>query len=487
MEEEVYTLSPPPGVNIFLCMFDQFSNQSLMQRLTAVEYILTVMALVLYSGGPLNVILSDGYSQGEMQIAEPDYALTSLFFRLTYLLFAALLFSRWKTTIRALPASFVVIPLVGLAALSYLWSAFPGETLSSTITLIATTLFGIYIAVRYTPKQQLILLGWAFGTIVILSFTYALALPKYGIMGGVHAGTWRGIYTHKNTLGRMMTLSGTVFTLLLLGDRKNRILPAVFLGLSVLLILLTTSVAALVNLGIMLFIVGLCQILRTQYKWLVILAGSIGLLIGSALVAAAFNYETIVVDILEKDPTLTGRTNIWLSALDVIKAKPWLGYGYEAFWHGMEGPSAYIWREVMWPAPDAHNGYIELTLHLGIIGLTLFLVGYLINIVRSCMTVRQTSGSEFVWPLTYLAFILIANIPEQTLLKSNTIFWVLYVATTVTLFMPRDVDSEPSPKLTYYNAVGHAKYKQSYQATKAARRRRTKQPSGTRGVLETDR
>ncbi|MGK7888384.1 MAG: O-antigen ligase family protein [Leptolyngbyaceae cyanobacterium] len=410
------------------------------RRLLWLEQALTAAALMLYSGGPLNVVLSGGASQGDQQLSAPNYTLTTLCFLLSYLGVTALLFCRWKKTIRAIPASFAILPIVGLAALSYFWSALPDETLSSAIKLGGTSLFGFYIAVRYTPKQQLKILGWAFGLIVTLSLVYAIALPKYGIMGGTHAGTWRGIFTHKNTLGKMMTLSSTVFTLLMAGDRQNRRIYGVFLGLSVLLILLTTSKGALVNLLAMLSIIAVCRVFRTHYKWMVILVTSLSLIGAIAAVLLAINLETLVVDVLGKDPTFTGRTTLWESAAEVIKMQPWLGYGYEAFWHGMDGPSAYIWRDVMWPAPDAHNGFVELTLHLGFVGLGLFLIGYIVNVVRSLVRLRLTSGAEHVWPLTYLAYVFLSNIPEQGLLKSNNIFWVLYVALTVTLFMPTMAD-----------------------------------------------
>jgi O-antigen ligase len=406
------------------------------QWLTVLEQAFATAAIMLYSGGPLNVILSGGYSQGDRQIAEPDFGLTRSLFLVTYLVIAGLLVARWKRALGVIPYGFIIWITVGFAGLSYFWSSIPDETLSSTIALIGTTLFGVYIATRYTPRQQLQLLGWAFGLIVILSLGYAVLLPKYGIMGGVHAGTWRGIYTHKNTLGKMMTLSSTIFTLLVLSDRKHRTLLGIFLSLSVLLLLLSNSKGALVSLITMLGVVAVCQVLRANYRWVVVLLGSLALVVGAIAAILSLNLEAILVDLLGKDLTLTGRTTLWGHAIDMIKIQPWLGYGYEAFWDGMDGPSAYIWRAVKWSVPDAHNGFIELTLHLGLVGLTLFLVGYGINIVRNITVVRMTANVDFIWSLTYLIYIILSNITEQALLKSNNLFWVIYVTVTLTLFMP---------------------------------------------------
>jgi exopolysaccharide production protein ExoQ len=414
----------------------------LKRSLLLMEQVFTAAALMLYSGGPLNVILSGGFSQGDQQIAEPDYSLTRSIFLLTYVVVFGLLFSRWKQLVRAIPYGMIIWVMVGFAGLSYLWSDIPSTTFSSTVGLIGTTLLGTYIATRYTPKQQLQIFGWAFGLVIILSFVYAILLPKYGIMGGVHAGAWRGIYTHKNTLGKMMTLSSTVFTLLLLSDRKHRLILAGGLSLSIGLLLLTTSKGALINLIMMLAVIASCSVLRANYRWLVVLGGTLLLLTGAIATALTLNIETLVVDVLEKDLTFTGRTDIWASAAEMIKLRPWLGYGYDAFWNGMDGASAYIWRDLQWSVPDAHNGFVELTLHLGFVGLSIFLVGYVINLASSILKVRATSGTEFIWPLAFLIYLIPSNVYEQSLLKSNDIFWVIYVVVTLTLFMPVSTDSE---------------------------------------------
>lgn len=445
------------------------SAKPLRQWLLFAEQAFTAAALMLYSGGPLNVVLSGGFSQGDKRmVAEPDFALTRTLFLLTYVVIVGLLFIRWKRVVRAIPYGFIVWILVGFAGLSYFWSAMPGDTLSNTFRLLGTTFFGIYIATRYTPKQQLQLFGWAFGLIVLLSLVYVLALPKYGIMGGTLAGTWRGIYTHKNTLGKMMALSSTVFTLLIMSDRRHRIVLGIFLSFSVLLLLGTTSKGALVNLMTMLSVTVVCQILRAQYRWMVVLIGSLILVTGIIQTALLLNLETVVVDMMGKDLTFTGRVDIWMSAFELIKIHPWLGYGYEAFWKGMNGPSAYIWRDLMWPVPDAHNGFVELTLHLGFVGLGIFFGGYVINLIRSITKVRTTSGVEFTWPLLYLVYVFLSNIPEQSLLIPNNLLWVIYVTITLTLFMPiqkePQVSSSTSPRVRpVASRFGDLEYVDRYQ------------------------
>lgn len=406
------------------------------------EQAFTAIALLLHTGGPLNVILSGGYSQGDKQVAEPDFGLTRNLYLLTYLVVFCLLTIRWRKVLYVLQRDRYIWVILALVLLSFFWSEIPGRTLSRSFSFTGSTLLGVYFATRYTVKQQLQLLGWTFGLVVGLSLGYALLLPKYGIMGGVHAGAWRGIYTHKNNFGKMMTLSSIVFTLLLLSGQKQRLWFSLGLGLSVMLLLLSTSKGALVNVVAMWSAIAVCRLFRLQYHLLVISLGSIAIAAGGASLWLVDNLESIVVDVLGKDLTLTGRTDLWMSVLEMIKQRPWLGYGYQAFWNGLDGPSAVVWRAEAWRVPDAHNGFLDLLLQLGIVGMVVFLVGYFANIVGSIIRLRRMAGSEFIWPVPFLIFMILSNLPETSLMRANDIFWVLYVAIALSRLMPPEDNSQ---------------------------------------------
>ena len=402
------------------------------------EKAFTAIALLLHSGGPLNVILSGGFSQGDKQIAEPDFGLTRNLFLLTYIIVGLLLAVRWRKVVYILQRDRFIWIILALVLFSYFWSEIPKVTLSRSISFTGSTLLGLYFATRYTLKQQLNLLGWTFALIIGLSLVYAVLLPKYGIMGGVHAGAWRGIYTHKNNFGKIMTLSSAVFTLLLMDKPKAKLWVATGLGLSFMLLLLSTSRGALVNVLAMWAVIAACRLFRLQYHLLVISLGTIAIVGGTISAWVVSNLETIVVDILGKDMTFTGRTTLWLSIIDVIKERPWLGYGYQAFWSGLDGPSAPVIRAEGWLTPDAHNGFLDLVLQLGLVGLFVFLCGYIFNFFYYLKCLRDTSGIEFIWPLPFLIFMILSNLPETSLMRANDFFWVLYVAIALSRLMPSE-------------------------------------------------
>ena len=75
-----------------------------------------------------------------------------------------------------------------------------------------------------------------------------------------------------------------------------------------------------------------------------------------------------MVESLGRDPTLTGRTVIWDVVLSV-RGNALVGTGFESFWLGKRLHR--VWELTMPGLQEAHNGYLELYLNLGWIGVIL--------------------------------------------------------------------------------------------------------------------
>lgn len=69
--------------------------------------------------------------------------------------------------------------------------------------------------------------------------------------------------------------------------------------------------------------------------------------------------------------TLTNRTPLWNECMTYVEKKPWFGYGYDAFWTPYR--IYLISQHQGWSVPHSHNGYIELLLSMGVVGLVLYL------------------------------------------------------------------------------------------------------------------
>jgi len=140
-----------------------------------------------------------------------------------------------------------------------------------------------------------------------------------------------------------------------------------------------------------------------------------------------------VVGALGRNLTVSGRTQLWRLVMSAVAQRPWLGYGYSGFWLGWAGPSAGIWAQTGWMPPDAHNGWLDVLLALGAVGLGLFTVVLVLGFVRSVRYLRTHSTSIGQWPLMFFAFLVLTNLTESSFLVRNDIFWVVQVALTVRL------------------------------------------------------
>jgi O-antigen ligase len=400
----------------------------------------TVVCLLLYSSALLPLILSGGASEGEEGPAA-DYALIRLIFALIYLVTFFLLIARSKKVIYLLSKDRFIWVLVGTTIVSILWSSTPTMTQSRSISLVGTTLFGLYLAGRYSLKQQLQLLGWMFGIAIVLSLLFAVALPRYGIMGGIHAGAWRGIYTHKNGFGRIMILSAVVFLLLAIDAKKKRWLLWCGFGLSVSLLLLSKSSSSLINLMTLLALIPVLQTLRWRDDVMIPALSFIAIIGGSLYVGLTANANHLL-GLIGKDATLTGRGDLWPLVWEKIWQRPWLGYGYSGFWQGWDSEAASIWYAVGWEPPNAHNGFMDLWLDLGLLGVFIYFLGVSISLCRAVAWVRLSRTSDAFWPLIYLIGILLFNMSETTLLGNNSSYWVLHVAVVLSLLIRPAYKSE---------------------------------------------
>jgi exopolysaccharide production protein ExoQ len=399
------------------------------------ERVFVILSLIFYSSGPLTLLLTGGIGQGidEEVIAPVDYSLQQSIFFINYLISFFLLTIRWKNAIYTLSKDRTIWLLILIAVGSIVWSVSPQLTRPRSIALVGTSLFGLYLASRYSIREQLKLLGWSFALIIMMSFAFAILIPHYGVMiSGVHAGAWRGIYLHKNVLGKIMAISGIVFILLAMDSKEKRWLPWTGLGLSFCLLFLSRSSSSMINFLAMLAMVPIYNTARWRYHLMVPAIIAI-VILGGSLSLWLHENSAMLLGSIGKDPTLTGRTEMWPYILEMIWKQPWLGYGYSAFWNDWDSPGAYVWYAAKWTPPNSHNGLLDLWLELGLLGVLIFGIGFWQAGLRGLAWLRIEKSWDSFWPLLYLTYLILSNVGESALLSRNDIFFVLYVAVSFSL------------------------------------------------------
>jgi exopolysaccharide production protein ExoQ len=131
------------------------------------------------------------------------------------------------------------------------------------------------------------------------------------------------------------------------------------------------------------------------------------------------------------DSSLTGRDRIWDAVMTMIGERPWLGYGFAAFWRGVEGPSAEVWAAVGTTPPHAHNGLLDVWLQLGFVGVAAAVLFVATTCWRSARLARREWSFQHVLPLLLVAFIVFFNFSETTFASGNSLYWLLLVYVAV--------------------------------------------------------
>ena len=400
------------------------------------EKIFVVFTLFLSTSALIPVLIEGGNAGG---ISNDPYS--PKFFMGVYTITFFLIVIHQKNFVRAAQKDIWIWLFLGIVLASISWTFAPDVTPRRSVLLLGTSVFAIYMAMRFTLREQLQLLAWALGIVVILSFMFAIGLPKYGLMtvqeGGIHAGAWRGIMTHKNILGRLMVFSSMVFLFVAMSNPihnfRYRWIPWAGYILSVALIILSSSKSSLVVFLSLTVILLLYRSWRKNYNQLIPLMIALILTVGSIFTLLLDNLP-VVADALGRDLTLTGRTDIWNVMFDLIWERPWLGYGFNAVWRDWDNQvTAYLWRTLAWECPYGHNGFMDLLVELGFLGLSVLILSFITTYLRGVMWLRITRCIEGIWPLMYLTYLVMYNISESTLVETNSIFWIVYVSTVFSL------------------------------------------------------
>ena len=127
----------------------------------------------------------------------------------------------------------------------------------------------------------------------------------------------------------------------------------------------------------------------TTQRWVAKRTGVVHAMVAGivALALCALFADTggALVSSLGRNANLTGRTDIWKAVLS-IRINPLLGAGFESFWMGSRLER--VWDLTAPGIQEAHNGYLELYLNLGWLGLAM-LAGLIVTGYRNAIALYR--------------------------------------------------------------------------------------------------
>jgi O-antigen ligase len=392
------------------------------QQPSRLEKAYFIVALLILSGAVMPLLRQSNPSALTIELTDP---IQQYVYGLVYLVGFGLYLRKGRST-NAGGLDPWLLCLLFLTFVSVAWSSASSVTIRSSVALLATTAFGVVLARRFRARDILELVAFTLVLATLLSLLFAVAIPKYGIAQGIDHGV-RGVYLQKNILARVMALASFVFFLLSRRERK-RWFWRVMLLLSVGMLVASNSTTGLLVTAALFVITPLLSLLRRN-DYLIVTAIIAAVLLAAAAGMWFLGNEASFLGVLGKDTTLTGRTELWQSVGHMIRMRLLTGYGFNGFWLGWDGPSAAVWARNIWEPVQSQNGFLDLALDLGIIGLALFAGSFLGAVRRAVGWGRRVSSESALFALGFLVFLFLYNITESTLLKQNSFFWVMYVFT----------------------------------------------------------
>jgi exopolysaccharide production protein ExoQ len=412
------------------------------QYLKAIENTFVVLSLFFFSQGLFSLFIN----VEELDLnpdASSEVLRTAAF--VIYLITAGLLAYRWQETYRAIAKNKWILFLMVLSIVSIFWSSVPDIALKKVISLLGTTLFGIYLGAHYDFDRQVRFMGGVFGLSVVLSFVYGLGFPEYGIMNtNAIVGAWKGIYLHKSALGENMFLSFLMLYFFSELNPKYNIWGKITCALSVTLLVLSNSSTSTISLMFIFVLLNLLKHVSLRSKPAIAgLFFSLMLLVVAQLVLI-FNLNGFL-DASSKDITISGRTPLWETMWEFIQSKVWLGYGYGSFFSPEHFETQILWKEHTWGPSHAHNGYIQLWASLGVVGLVVFVGGYFYNLGRSLVSYLMFKNPRDLYIFSFLLYTVIFNLTEVSFLSTNHLTWVISVAYIYSLSSAGAAVPERSP------------------------------------------
>jgi O-antigen ligase len=377
----------------------------------------------VWLGGPSATASADQYLEG----SPLDRVV------LTLLLVAglAVLIARRQRTIDLLKRNAPLVLFLMYCAASVVWSDYPFIAFKRWTKMLGNV--AMVVIVLTDPDAPRAVRKFLTRAAFVLIPASILLIKYYSDLGRIYdrwegIAYYTGVTTDKNMLGCICMVFGFgillrfVETLREITRQRRRVIAAgSVLAMNLWLFHMAQSATSLGCFIIGGTLITVLSLWRRPRPWMV--HATVAGMAAVALVAYLFQDAfAVLVESMGRNTTLTGRTDLWNDVL-LMDKRPWFGAGFESFFLGDR--LEFLWSKYWWHPNEAHNGYLETYLTLGIVGLVLLglltLSGYR-NVIRLYRS-DPASGS------LRLAFLVIAplyNITEAAFKVTNPM-WILFL------------------------------------------------------------
>jgi exopolysaccharide production protein ExoQ len=322
----------------------------------------------------------------------------------------------WRGTVLG---SNLALALVGFLFLTAFWSMDGPATVRVASVYLFVVLGAIGIARILDPDEFMHLVSSVCFITAIASLLLAVISPANAYAsGGYEQGMdFIGIFPHKNVLGQTMATGVLACLHCIRVSRRRRATKIVMLLLFISMAVASKSTAAWLITLVFCAIGGFFAVWQKggPARFL----GSLSAVIVAPVLVIMIVFPDSLLEMIGKDPTLTGRTEIWAFVIDDIWMKPLLGWGYFGFWLLNNPAAIQISDAVHWTVPQAHNGLLELLLNLGLLGTAAFISFFIRNLALAVRCLRTPANVLAVSTIMCCVGLLMQGVSEIVLLVAN--------------------------------------------------------------------
>lgn len=323
--------------------------------------------------------------------------------------------------------------LLGWLVINIVFSESRGVSMQRFVLAASVTSIAVLLPLL-PPTQRSFNLCLGATALVLLALCYlgVLLAPQYSMHTALDvtepqlAGDWRGSFGHKNVTSPVMTI--LVYVGIYLSAVGSFVMGPAIAALAGIFLIFTGGKTSSVLCLAIYVLASLVYV--TPSLWIkriicfVPLVAMNLLTVGSALSPAL----AAMTRLLPLDPTFTGRSAIWEFALAAVAEKPIIGHGYAAFWDDVTSRQTAQGAEWATSAAHSHNSYLDLAVTIGLPGLMLVILVFVLAPLGNFQTAQahSRSGALAKLFLTVWLFGLYYGATETFLLDRQNPVWFLF-------------------------------------------------------------
>jgi O-antigen ligase len=322
---------------------------------------------------------------------------------------------------------FIGLPLLVLlvwSCASLLWSVNPEGSERRLVALAGTVMIGACAGIKLDLPTMARTIVQVAALALVASLVVAVVDPGAGLDP---EGRLRGVFAHKNVLSGFAVIA--LFTIFFRVLDSPRALSRLGLGLlfvlCVVCLVISRSAGPFPALFFTVAVLAMSYAVHASHGRF---TAMLPIVITAGIVLAGLVLTTEGLGLFGRGDDFSGRVPIWQFAISMIEQRPLLGYGYGVFWLGDNAPAAPFWRGTFNFVPHAHNGFLELALDAGFVGLLLYGAALVLLVTRLFGLIKARQGGLYLfWAVAITAFLIVINLGEAEAWVGNDLHTLLFV------------------------------------------------------------